>query len=140
MKPKNQDQFHELSFYTLAHPDMIYFIHQHVVDAYQAQTADENTKPIALTFSLIGLYLFLEKGYTGREVQQAHVKLSKNKKTWPHFELPDNRGEITVANVLTEDAGENRDLMITEWCRSVWQAYKDSHQAVDLLVKNELGV
>jgi hypothetical protein len=58
----SQDQFHELSFYTLSHPDTVYFIHQHAVDAFAAQTADENTKPIKLTFGLIGLYLFLEKG------------------------------------------------------------------------------
>jgi hypothetical protein len=140
MKSKEQDQFNELSFYTLAHPNMIYFIHQHIVDAYQAQTADENTRPIALTFSLIGLYLYLEKGYTGRQVQQAHVKLSKNKKIWPHFELPDNRGAITVADVLAKNPGETRDLMIKEWCKSVWQEYKNSHGTVALLVKQELGV
>jgi hypothetical protein len=44
-----QDQFHELSFDTLAHPDPVYFIYQHAGDAFAAQTADENTKPIKLT-------------------------------------------------------------------------------------------
>jgi hypothetical protein len=87
-QPTSEDQFNELSFYTLAHPNNIYFIHQHIVDAYQAQTADSNTKPIAITFSLAGLYLFLEKNYTGRQVQQAHMKLAQNKKVWPQFELP----------------------------------------------------
>jgi hypothetical protein len=140
MKSKDQDQFNELSFYTLSHPDMIYFIHQHIVDAYQAQTADENTKPIALTFSLIGLYLYLEKGYTGRQVQEAHVKLSKHKKTWPLFELPDDRGEITVVHVLAENPGETRDLMIKEWCKSVWKSHRKSHEIIASLVKQELGV
>ncbi len=66
-----QEQYYELSFYTLAHPDKD-FIHQHIVDAYAAQTASEKTKPITIYFSLAGLYLFIEKDYTGRQVQKAH--------------------------------------------------------------------
>jgi hypothetical protein len=53
------DLFHELSFYTLSHGDPA-FIHQNSVDAYTAQHADETTKPIAVVFALIGLYLHLE--------------------------------------------------------------------------------
>jgi hypothetical protein len=55
------EQYNELSYYTLGHPDKKYFIHQHLVDAYTAQKADENTKPIAITFDLVGLYLYVEK-------------------------------------------------------------------------------
>jgi hypothetical protein len=84
----SQQHFHELTLYTLAHPNQVYFIHQHAVDASAARTADENTKPIKLTFGLIGLYLFLKKGYTGKQVQNAHVKLSQNKKVWPSLGLP----------------------------------------------------
>ncbi len=76
----SQEQFHELSFYTLSLQDK-YFIHQHIVDAYAAQTADINTKPIKIIFSLVGLYLFIEKKYTGREVQLAHMQMAKNKIT-----------------------------------------------------------
>jgi hypothetical protein len=47
----SQNAFNELSFYTLAHPNKAYFIHQHIVDAFKAQTADHNTKPIGLTFA-----------------------------------------------------------------------------------------
>jgi hypothetical protein len=134
------EEFHELSFYTLDHPDKIYFIHQHTVDAYQAQTATENTKPIAITFSLIGLYLYLEKNYTGRQVQLAHIKLSQNKKVWPKFALPSQRGEITVSDVIKSPAGQERDLMIKKWCVSVWRAYEDCHEAVSSLTKSELGI
>jgi hypothetical protein len=51
-----EDAYHALCSYTLARRDAE-FIHQHVVDAYMAQRADERTKPIALTFALVGLYL-----------------------------------------------------------------------------------
>jgi hypothetical protein len=118
-RPSPQHQFHELSFYTLAHPDTVYFIHQHAVDAFAAQAADENTKPIKLTFALIGLYLFLKKGYIGKQVQNAHVKLSQNKKVWPSLELPEKRGAVTV---------------------SVWDAYENWHHAIAHIAQIELGV
>jgi hypothetical protein len=132
--------FHQLSFYTLAHPDPVYFIHQHAVDAFAAQTADENTKSIKLTFGLIGLYLFLEKRYTGKQVQNAHIKLSQNKKVWPSLALPKHRGNITVSDVLQAEEGEPRDLMIKKWCESVWAAYENWHEAIAQLAKAELDV
>jgi hypothetical protein len=135
-----QTEFHELSFYTLAHPDPVYFIHQHAVDAFAAQTADENTKPIKLTFGLIGLYLFLEKGYTGKQVQNAHVRLSQNKKVWPSLVLPEDRGNITVSDVLQAEAGTPRDLMIKNWCESVWVAYGNWHAVIAHLAKTELKI
>jgi hypothetical protein len=57
MEPHDREQYNELLYYTLCHQDIGYFIHQHVVDAYTAQTADNNTKPIAIIFALVGLYL-----------------------------------------------------------------------------------
>jgi Family of unknown function (DUF5946) len=122
---KPTGEFNELLYYTLGHPDKDYFIHQHAVDAFQAQTADEKTKPIGLVFSLIGLYLFLERGYTGKAVQQAHMTMAQHKKTWPSRPLPAERGEITVTEVLKSTPGPERDQMIRCWCVSVWNAYKD---------------
>ena len=52
----SEDAYHELCYYTLAHRDPS-FIHQHVVDAFAAQHADEKTKPIKLTFALVGALL-----------------------------------------------------------------------------------
>jgi hypothetical protein len=135
-----QDEFNELSFYTLAHPDMVYFIHQHIVDAFQAQTANQDTKPIGLIFSLLGLYLFLEKGYTGRQVQQAHMRLAQNKKAWPQLPLPAQRGAITVSSVLKSEPGPDRDQKIKEWCSSVWNAYADWHSTIAALAKTELSL
>ena len=140
MDPSPTDLFHELTFYTLDHPDKIYFIHQHAVDAWQAQTADENTKPIAITFSLVGLYLYLEKAYTGRQVQLAHIKLTQHKKIWPKFQLPDKRGDIMVSDVVKAAPGQQRDSMIRNWCSSVWEAYEHSHGTIASLLKSELDV
>jgi hypothetical protein len=133
----NQEMFYELSYYTITHHDPI-FIHQHAVDAFTAQNADENTKPIAITFALIGLYLFIEKGFSGKEVQNAHVKLGKYRKKWPKFNLPRYRGDITISDVINIPKGPKRDRMIIKWCISVWKAYRGSHEKVDYLVRTEL--
>jgi hypothetical protein len=135
-----KEEFHDLSYYTLGHPDPLYFIHQHAVDAYHAQTADKNTKPITLTFSLIGLYLYLEKKYTGKQVQLAHMTLAKNKKDWTMLELPLDRGLINVSDVLKAAPGNSRDLKIREWCLSVWAAYKQWHETISTLAKTALHI
>ena len=119
-----QDQalYHELALYTLAHPSPR-FIHQHVVDAFSAQQADEQTKWITLYFALVGLYLFVEKHYTGKQIQEEHIRLSNRPKEFIPFPLPLFRGHVTIQDVLAQDPGAERDQAIEDWCDSVWQAY-----------------
>ncbi len=136
MHQADQDLFHELTFYTLAHPDTVYFIHQHAVDAFTAQTADALTKPVGLTFSLAGLCLFIEKNYSGRQVQLAHMKMAAQKRSWPVFILPKHRGKISVADVLAAKPGEERDEKLRKWCRDVWDAYHDNHERVRVLIRD----
>jgi len=125
---KDSKLFEELSFFTLSHSDSDYFIHQLIVDAFTAQTADKNTKKISLVFSLVGLYLLIEKNYTGKQIQQAHTVLSNFKDYLPEIKLPENRGEITISDVLKSDL--NRDEMIKKWCSSVWEAYESSKEEI----------
>ena len=132
-----QEAFYKLCYYITTHPDTN-FIHQYVVDAFAAQTADKKTKPITITFALIGLYLHLEKNFTGKEVQQAHMQLAKHKKLWPTFKLPEKMGNITIYDVIDATEGSNRDEIIIKWCKSVWTAYKEHHIIIRNLVKREL--
>ncbi len=107
------DLFHELSLYTLVHENQEYFIHQHIVDAYGAQHIDQHTKPVAVAASLLGLYLFLERKYSGRAVQKAHMQLGNTMKTWPLLKIPKEKARFTVGDVVDTQAGEKRDAMIT---------------------------
>ncbi len=132
-----QELFHELSFYTLAHADPA-FAHQYIVDAYAAQTADNDTKSIRVAFGLIGLYLHIEKGYTGKEVQRADMQLANRRKTWPAFEMPSHCGDVRVADVMRAEAGTERDAAIERWMASVWGAWSASHTRVAELVAAEL--
>ena len=61
----------ELAAYTLTRGQD--FIHQHAVDAYQAQHAVRRNHGIGIPFSLIGLCMSVERGATGLQVQRAHM-------------------------------------------------------------------
>lgn len=111
--------YDNLYFYTMGRPR---FILQHVVDAFAVQTASADTKPIAVVFGLIGLYLHLEKQFSGHQVQKAHIVLGKSKREWPRVFLPEDRGSMTVADVMGASAGPERDSAIEDWCKSVWTA------------------
>jgi len=128
------DAYNELQGYTLMLRDPA-FIHQHVVDTWMAQHADETTRPIGLAFALIGLYLHLEKGYSGKRVQLAHMALGRRKRDWPRFPLPTDRGSMTAADVLAAPPGADRIRAIDSWAASAWEAFRDSHGAVAGLVK-----
>ncbi len=106
------------------------FIHQYVVDAFAAQQADDQTKPITLAFALIGLYLAVEHGVSGRHVQRVHMQLGRRKHAWPRFVLPAERGEMTAVRVLMVAEGEERDKAIRAWCRDVWLAYSTQRPRV----------
>jgi uncharacterized protein DUF5946 len=136
---KDDELRSELGFYTLAHGDPA-FIHQLVVDAYAAQNADDSAKPIGVVFALIGLYLHLEKGYTGKQVQRAHMHLARHSKTWPRLPVPTERGAVRINDVLAAEPGPERDAMIERWCASVWQSWKDSHAAIATIGREHLGI
>lgn len=139
---EEQEKLNQLTPWTLELRDAA-FIHQHVVDAWAAQHADENSKPIGVAFALIGLYLHLEKGYTGREVQRVHMQLGQPKgrgpgrKDWPRFALPKERGSVTVHDVMAVAEGD-RAAAIDRWCRSVWEAWSESHEKIREWARAEL--
>ena len=137
--PSDQVLFRELSFYTLDHPDPA-FLHQNSVDAFTAQHADAGTRPIAVAFALIGLYLHLEKNFTGRQVQLAHTRMARRRKQWPRFPLPTQPTSITVAGVLAAAPGPARDAMISAWCATVWGVWQPSRPQISALAKSELDI
>ena len=135
----DEELYNELAYNTLSHPDPS-FIHQHVVDAYGAHYASEKTKSIQLVFALVGLHLYVDKGFTGRQVQKAHMRLAKRRKNWEQPPFPRCRGTIAISDVMAAPAGRQRDLLIREWCISVWNAWSRERDQIVTLVKNELGI
>jgi hypothetical protein len=128
MDPARQ-AYDELYVYTMGHGDPA-FILQYVVDAFAAQTATKETKPITLTFALVGLYLHIEKQFSGRQVQRAHMRLGAHKQQWPNLSLPDDCGAMGPGEVMSAEAGPARDAAIDAWCQSVWTAFHANRGAI----------
>jgi hypothetical protein len=134
--PTTREAYDQLSYYTLSRQDPS-FGHQLIVDAYTAQQADDTSKPIAVAFALAGLYLHNECGFTGKAVQQAHMRLAKHKSSLPFFRLPPGRGEITVTDVLRVEPGKTRDEAIELWSRTTWNALHELHEPVGDWLRTE---
>lgn len=124
--------YDEVYVYTMGRPG---FILQHVVDAFAVQTANDQSKPISVVFGLVGLYLHLEKQFSGHQVQRVHMALGRRKREWPLMCLPENRGSVTVADVLVASAGPERDTAIENWCQSVWTAFGANREIVIALLR-----
>jgi hypothetical protein len=117
----------------LAHGDPR-FIHQHLVDAYGAQHVRQSKSTIGAAFALTGLYLTVERGFTGRQVQKMHMLMASRSKDWPRFIPPAKVGAVTVADVLAAGPGPQRDAAILAWCTSVWTAWAPDHARVRTMV------
>jgi hypothetical protein len=111
----------EVSYYTLAHGDPV-FLHQHLVDAYAAQHLRQSPSTIGAAFALTGLYLAVERGFTGRQVQEMHIRMARSAKQWPRFDPADDVGPLTVADVLAVEPGPRRDEKLMDWCASIWRS------------------
>ncbi|MBC8083365.1 MAG: serine/threonine protein kinase [Hymenobacter sp.] len=118
-----QQLYHELTFYTLTHGD-VSFIHQTAVDAYAAQHTGAVSKPITTVFALVGLYLSVEHGYTGRQVQLAHMQLAQQFKHWPQLAPPPVPAHLSVLDVLLADAGPDRDAALAQWAAAIWKSWE----------------
>ena len=130
--------YYELSAYTLSLGDAE-FIHQYAVDTYAAQHAGANLKPIGITFALVGLYLAHEHGYSGKQVQRAHMLLAKASKKWPQFRQPEEKASVTVLDVLNAPE-DRRNEMLREWGRAVWRIWAPERAKIVALVHEYLNI
>jgi hypothetical protein len=72
---------------------------------------------MGLVFALIGLYLHVEKDFTGRQVQRFHMKLAKTRRPRVKPQLPKVRVAVTVRHVLAAAGDPSRDALIDSWVR-----------------------
>jgi hypothetical protein len=130
--------YSDRSCYTVARQDAA-FIHQHAVDACAAQHSGGETRNITVAFGLIGLYLALEKGYTGKQVRQAHMQIARIQKDWPRLEPPVRPAGITVRDVLRAGTDAEKDAMIRRWMAAVWESWEDEQEWVRETTDGLLG-
>jgi hypothetical protein len=120
--------FSQLSAYTNSLGDAE-FSHQHVVDAYGAQHVGVSTKKVVPTMTLVGLYLMLEHGYTGKQVQRAHMAIADQTKDWPDFNRPTDLASMTILDVLKVPDAQKNEILHT-WCKAVWESWKSEREKV----------
>ena len=130
--------YDELTAYTLSLRDET-FPHQFAVDAYAAQHAGSNVKPIGLTFALVGLYLACERNYPGIKVQKAHMFLARTARQWPQWRRPDAQASLTVLDVLNAPEQE-RIGALREWSRSVWSMWEPEQAKIAAFISERLRV
>lgn len=121
--------YDELAAYTFTRGDSE-FIHQHEVNARGVSENICEAKPIRIFFSLAGLYLLVERNYSGRQVQAAHSYMARVKREWARFAAPTTEPNMTVADVIQCPAGEERDVAIMRWCRAVWETWASEHMHI----------
>jgi len=126
-----RNAYDQVYAYTMGRPG---FILQHVVDAFAVQSANEDGKRIGVVFGLVGLYLHVEKQFSGLQVQKVHMKLGRAKRQWPSVCFPEDRGRITVLDVLAASAGPERDRAIDDWCKSVWTSFSANRPTIIALL------
>ncbi len=132
------DAYDELYAYSMGRK---HFILQHVVDAHMAQRARAvNPPPIGAIFALAGLYLHVEKGFSGTAVQSAHRIMGNRKRRWPDIVWPVERGCVTAETVLAVEAGPARDEAIDGWCASVWSTFRPGNRNTIVTLLAEYGI
>jgi len=123
--------FTNLSGYTLSNNNE-QFIHQLIVDAYSAEHAGGCTKNITVMFALIGLYLVVERNYTGRQVQLLHMRIPKQ--NWPYLEPPKHTASIKINDVVNAKTNSQKELLIYRWVSDVWDSWAEQHSYLHKII------
>lgn len=105
-------------------------LHQQAVDAYAAQHPGPPAKPISVWFALVGLHLALDRGRTGRQLQQAHMQLGRHKQVWPPLRPPVDLRCTTAGDLIRHLPGDDRGAATLRWADDVWSRWADSHHLI----------
>ena len=131
----------EVTSNVMQHPEVLGRWHQTCVDAYAAQHVGPQTRPMTVCFALNGLYLVLERGWSGIAARDAHGHLARTvvRADWPWFEPPSEAGPLTVLDVALSADPDAQGAAIEAWGRSVWATWSHVHDAVRELTDRQLA-
>ncbi len=136
--PECQQLYGEVTAYTFQHQIQLGWWHQTCVDAYAAQHSGPEMAAITIAFALSGLYMVLERGFSGYQVRDAHTYLASRVDSWPRFSPPDSVGELTILDVALASSVEEHSCLVQRWARSVWTAWQHVHDEVAALSDAQL--
>jgi hypothetical protein len=124
------------------HPVMLRF-QQLTVDTYGAQHAGGPAPAVRVAYSLAGLWLSLEHGFTAEEVRAVHRRMGRPTATWPVFVPPTPPQRwLTVLDVaeagVRQHSGGGHARAASQWAESVWDAWIAGASGVDDAVETML--
>ncbi len=124
----------ELVGFELGEPALVGRLHQLTVDAYGAQHGGPDPASLRVAYSLVGLCLAIERGWSGAQVRGLHQRMGRRKAWWPLLPQPSSRGLLTVADVVAAGARrasvEGHARLVPEWATSVWETWRPQHAAI----------
>jgi uncharacterized protein DUF5946 len=124
----------EVEGFELAHAQLVARFHQLTVDAYGAQHSGGDGRGIRIAYSLVGLHLALDRGWSGVAVREAHQRMGRPQPSWPAFVRPSDVGSLTVLDVAL--AGTRAGSVsghadaVQRWAAAVWAAWAPRHAEV----------
>lgn len=133
---------HEVLGFEFQHPVMLRY-HQLTVDAYGAQHAGGRAPQIRVAYSLAGLWLALEHGFSAEDVRAVHRRMGHPTAQWPAFPppVPPQRwlSVLDVAEAGVRQHSHAGHAHATEqWAESVWSTWLDAVPGVDDAVEGML--
>ncbi|HEY5627907.1 MAG TPA: DUF5946 family protein, partial [Candidatus Limnocylindrales bacterium] len=78
--------------------------HQLTVDAYGAQHAGPPTGQRYVAYSVVGLALAIEHGWSGTQVRDLHARMGPVQPSWPLLPPPPESASISIADVVAAGA------------------------------------
>lgn len=127
----------EVAGFELAHQTLLGTYHQLTVDAYGAQHCGSDGRGIRIAYSLVGLHLALDRGWSGLAVRRAHQEMGRPQPSWPAFARSADVGALTVLDVA--EAGARAGSVpghageVQRWAAAVWAAWAPRHAEVAAL-------
>lgn len=116
----------------LEYSDLAYgAVHLLTVDTRALQHSEDHG-PRSNAFHLLRLCVLLERGGAPRigwNPQWLKAQIG-NTHGLPFLEAPENRGEMTIADVHGAVTPEEHAERVWRWARSVWEAWSDYHEWV----------
>jgi hypothetical protein len=113
-------------------------VHQLTVDAYAVQHAGGPHPDKSVDVHLVGLHLVLARGLRPVDVAPRLQRLASATRDWPHWEPPEGRGTLTVADVALAGR-ENHAPTVRRWAEETWQRWSPHHAAVAELAQRAFG-
>ena len=127
----------EIAGFELAHPELAGRFHQLTVDAYGAQHSGGDGRGIRIVYSLVGLHLALDRGWSGVAVRRAHQGMGRPQPSWPAFRRSADVGSLTVLDVaragVRAGSVSGHAEVVQRWAAAVWAAWAPRHEEVAAL-------